>query len=321
MKAKCIYKIRDKKTDKIIGYRLMYRLIDTGYMTINVEANALKEAIRRSKVEVCNLTLTSDNRLITTGEATIDDIMADEDAARELQITGDGSITDERIVKLIDKARKQKNLAIIEGKKRTHSDFLMDNEKIYIIERKYPRKEVLVYIADGVKEIGIYNKNWAKFARCKRFYDFKTTIIGGKGLTSAYTMFNAFERKCLDLSELDTSNVTNMERMFSYAKIKSLVGLEKLNTSKVESMKRMFWECSAILNLSNFDTSNVNTMEEMFEDYAIENTCIDVSHFDTSKLRTTFNMFTRCKANKIIRLDGKCIRDKTKTRNVLDLLK
>lgn len=295
--------------------------MDASYRTIDVEANALKEVIRRSKVEVCNLTLTSDNRLITTGASVIEDIMADEKTARELQITGDGSITDEKIVKLIDKARKQKNLAVLDSKNGAYSDYLLDNEKIYVIARKYPKKEMLVYIADGVKEIGIYNKNWAKFARCDEFYDFKTKIIGGKGLTSAYTMFNAFERKCLDLSELDTSNVTNMERMFSYAKIKSLTGLEKLNTSKVESMKRMFWECYAILNLSNFDTSNVETMEEMFKDYAVENTCIDLSHFNTAKLETKFDIFKRCKARQIIGFDGKYIKGGDKTGNILDLLK
>ncbi len=311
MKVTCILRFKDEKTGKIIGYRLM----DKNRMYKDVESDILKEAIKRSEIKVDNLTLTADNRIVTSG--CINDAVISKGDTSKFQpanigickTNAEGSITDKRIIKLIDKARKQKSLIVLDGKREEyHAPPLKDNEKVYIMISK-ATKEILVYIADGAKEIGFYNKTWCDFATDDKFYKFKTKIVGGKGLTSAYRMFAAFRRKCLDISELDTSNVKNMESMFAYAKIEDLIGLEKLNTSKVESMEGMFLDCSAILCLSNFDTSNVETMEGMFQNYDIENTCLDLSHFNTSKLETSFNLFNGCRARQIINFDGKYIRN------------
>lgn len=311
MKATCVLRFKDKKTNKIIGYRLM----DKNRMYKDIEPDILKEAIRRSEIKVDNLTLTADNRIVTSG--CINDAIISKDDTYKFQPTNvgicrtnaEGSITDEKIIKLIDKARKQKSLIVVDGKREEYkAPPLKDNEKVYIIISK-STKEILVYIADGAKEIGYFNETWRDFSTCDKYYKFKTKIVGGKGLTRAYRMFAAFRRKCLDISELDTSNVNDMESMFAYAKIDNLIGLEKLNTSKVKNMEGMFLNCSAILCLSNFDTSNVQTMEGMFQNYDIENTCIDLSRFNTSKLETSFNLFNGCRARQIINFDGKYIRN------------
>lgn len=57
--AKYLTKIRDKH-NKIVGYTIM----DKGSKTINIKADELKQLIKEGKVEVINLTLTSDNRLV-----------------------------------------------------------------------------------------------------------------------------------------------------------------------------------------------------------------------------------------------------------------
>ena len=72
--------------------------------------------------------------------------------------------------------------------------------------------------------------------------------------------------KSLDLSNFDTSNVTNMSYMFySCSNLKSL-NLSNFDTSNVTNMSLMFYSCSNLksLNLSNFDTSNVTNMSVMF---------------------------------------------------------
>ncbi|EAG4503516.1 BspA family leucine-rich repeat surface protein [Listeria monocytogenes] len=88
----------------------------------------------------------------------------------------------------------------------------------------------------------------------------------------------------LDLSNLDTSNVTDMFGMFSYCAATSL-DLSNFDTSNVTNMEAMFYDCAATsLDLSNFDTSNVTEMRVMFCYSAV--TSLDLSNFDTSNAIT-----------------------------------
>lgn len=59
LKLKCLHKYRDKNSN-IIGYGL----IDIQGKTYKVSSNDLKQAIKQGRVQVVNLTLTIDNRLI-----------------------------------------------------------------------------------------------------------------------------------------------------------------------------------------------------------------------------------------------------------------
>ncbi|HCV3199859.1 TPA: InlB B-repeat-containing protein [Listeria monocytogenes] len=88
----------------------------------------------------------------------------------------------------------------------------------------------------------------------------------------------------LDVSNLDTSNVTDMFGMFSYCAATSL-DLSNFDTSNVTNMEAMFYDCAATsLDVSNFDTSNVTEMRTMFCYSAV--TSLDVSNFDTSNAIT-----------------------------------
>ena len=59
LQAKCIEKIRDKNK-----HIIEYKLISKDKKTISVKSDDLKSAMRSGQIEVINLTLTSDNRLI-----------------------------------------------------------------------------------------------------------------------------------------------------------------------------------------------------------------------------------------------------------------
>ena len=88
----------------------------------------------------------------------------------------------------------------------------------------------------------------------------------------------------LDLSRLDTSQVTNMRNMFSECSALTSLDLSSFDTSKVENMDSMFGECTNLtsLDLSTFDTGNVTSMTWMFY-HCPSLTSLDVSSFDTSK--------------------------------------
>ena len=96
----------------------------------------------------------------------------------------------------------------------------------------------------------------------------------------------------IDLSNFDTSKVTNMYAMFSGMSNLTTLNLSNFNTSQVTSMISMFEGMSNLttLNLSNFDTSKVTNMYAMF--FGMSNlTTLNLSNFDTSKVTNMNNMF------------------------------
>ena len=67
-----------------------------------------------------------------------------------------------------------------------------------------------------------------------------------------------------DLSNLDTSHVTNMSHMFVDSRSTSL-NLSSFNTSRVTTVSSIFQKSSVeLLNLSSFDISKVTNMNYMF---------------------------------------------------------
>ncbi|WP_081835022.1 BspA family leucine-rich repeat surface protein [Bacteroides sp. Ga6A1] len=99
------------------------------------------------------------------------------------------------------------------------------------------------------------------------------------------------------ISNLNTSNVTNMYGMFYNCKSLTKLDVRNFDTSKVTDMGGMFFDCICLteLDVSNFNTSNVTDMLGMFSN--CENlTSIDVSRFDTSNVTDMSWMFDDCKS-------------------------
>ena len=96
----------------------------------------------------------------------------------------------------------------------------------------------------------------------------------------------------LDLSNFDTSQVTDMGNMFFYASSLTSLNLSSFNTSKVTNMGSMFNNASSLtsLSLSNFDTSKVVDMGAMFNNMS-NLTSLNLSNFDTSKVTDMRAMF------------------------------
>ena len=96
------------------------------------------------------------------------------------------------------------------------------------------------------------------------------------------------------LSHFDTSNVTDMREMFSNIGAKSL-DLRSFDTRKVTTMESMFANSHnlEIVDLSSFDTSNVEDMSLMFFNcQSLSN--LDVSRFDTGNVKDMNKMFYKC---------------------------
>lgn len=100
----------------------------------------------------------------------------------------------------------------------------------------------------------------------------------------------------LTSNEAGTSTGTNYGIFYNCTALTS-VDLSNLNTSNVTSMAVMFGTCSSLtsLDLSNFDTRNVTSMQSMF------NTCSSLTSiktnklsWNTSKVTSSSNMFNGC---------------------------
>ena len=103
-------------------------------------------------------------------------------------------------------------------------------------------------------------------------------------------------------SSVETINVTNVvlpvnsSRLFSdLASLTTLIGINTVDTSHVTDMERMFSSCRSLTNLdlSSFYTSNVTNMDNMFD--GCENlVSLDLSGWDMSNVTTLNQIFSYC---------------------------
>ena len=72
----------------------------------------------------------------------------------------------------------------------------------------------------------------------------------------------------IDLSNFDTSRVTDMSQMFKDCNYIQTINFGNINTSSVEDIQYMFFGCSSLISidLSYFDTSKVTNIRSIFLD-------------------------------------------------------
>ena len=120
----------------------------------------------------------------------------------------------------------------------------------------------------------------------------------------------------LDLSNFDTSNVTNMTGMFySCHDLSNIVFGERFNTEKVTDMTYMFADIYSMesLDLSDFNTQNVTSMIGMFRQNNMQS--VDITSFDTSNVTNMAGMFYGC-----MYLGGLEFGNNFKTNNVTNMV-
>ena len=113
-------------------------------------------------------------------------------------------------------------------------------------------------------------------------------------VTNMNDMFvNMHNLTSLDLSNFDTSQVTDMGNMFFYASSLTNLNLSSFNTSKVTNMGSMFNNASSLtsLSLSSFDTSKVVDMGAMFNNMS-NLTSLNLFNFNTSNVTRMYSMFS-----------------------------
>ena len=122
--------------------------------------------------------------------------------------------------------------------------------------------------------------------------------VNTENVTQMDNMFYGCESlPSLDLSSFDTKNVTHMNNMFFGCESLTSLDLSSFDTRKVSQMINMFSGCKSItsLDLTGFDTRDVTNMENMFSDCK-SLTSLDLSSFGTGNVTNMENMFSDCKS-------------------------
>ena len=113
------------------------------------------------------------------------------------------------------------------------------------------------------------------------------TKFNFSNITDARSLFQRCKFKIIPL--IDTSNVTNMDKMFYNCQ--KLVTIPLIDTSKVTNMAYMFYQCSNLVSIPELDTSNVTNMDNMFS-YC--QTLLYIPELDTSNVTNMRYMFYNC---------------------------
>ena len=127
-----------------------------------------------------------------------------------------------------------------------------------------PSALLYINITPYASQINKYYSVDRLFAYCSNLekIDGLKTLTLEKSLT-VYELFAGCSKlTSLDVSNFDTSSVTNMNSMFYNCSSLTSLDVSNFDTSKVTSMNEMFRSCKGLtsLDVSNFDTSNVTNM-------------------------------------------------------------
>lgn len=128
---------------------------------------------------------------------------------------------------------------------------------------------------------------------------------GGSGkIAPDYISFNGCPLNTLDVSWLDTSNITSMNGMFQDCENLQSLDISHFDTSKVTDMGGMFWDCQNLtsLDLSNFDVSELNVTNYMFTN-CYDLTSLDLSNFTCNIPNMTY-MFGNCTSLMYLDISG-----------------
>ena len=116
--------------------------------------------------------------------------------------------------------------------------------------------------------------------------------------TTTYDWFFGMHnlRSITGISNLNTSEVTNMAFMFQSCDLLTSIDLSHFNTSKVTDMSGMFANSTGLtsLDLSSFNTSRVTKMRNMFSSCSNLRTIYVGSGWNTASVTASSNMFTNC---------------------------
>ena len=287
IRLKCIYK--ERGSDSIVK---SYRLQDIHGYCRNLTPTELKEQIKKGNIEVINLKLTSDNKIINKRY----DVQTYDS---DVQISNRIKIAKESAFRLMQKAMLLNRVIEIPT---------ICGHQCYLINQLQER--YILYIPDDVIQLN-HSDIMPEFTAYIENIKGHIKVVGGTNLENANSMFYYCKAKYLDLSDFDTRKVTCMRNMFSECRTNYL-DLSCLDTRNVVDMSEMFDTCrSKVIDFSAANTKNVENMSQMF--FFCHAKYIDISGMSTERAKDMTKIFLNCTA-KVKVTDPKLLEELNKTR-------
>ena len=159
-------------------------------------------------------------------------------------------------------------------------------------------------IKDGVSILGVSGSLSTKYSPSFiSFANFEGTDLTEElsnldtsNIQSMYRMFyNCRKLTSLDISNFNTENIIEIANMFGYCQQLRTLNLGNINTKNVDSLQSLFYECNSLENidLSSFNTEKVISIRTMFFRCS-SLTKIDISSFSSASLIDTTSAFNQC---------------------------
>ena len=147
----------------------------------------------------------------------------------------------------------------------------------------------------GIEDDALAYTSWTT----KHQNDIASATVADEGIapkSTAHWFYELGSLQSVDISKLDTHNVSSLDSMFYGCKSLTTLDLSSFDTTSVTSMRNLFMNCTALtsLDISSFDTSNVTAISYMFSNCE-SLTSLDLSSFDTTSVTRMSSVFTGCR--------------------------
>ena len=280
--------------DKYDNYQILYNINE--FINFNIKIiNDIKEIIEDKDIKnKCKKIFNISEKMNKSGNYILSEINIEEDNINK----------DVRIINSFEQTKREFKW----GDNENDNEFKNENEikencEIEIDNKIIPFSYFYKFNKKG-KHIIKYTfmKNLSKadylFYGCKSLSNINLSNINTENVTNMKNMFGECKSlKHIDLLKLNTQNVINMSDMFSGCISLNNIDLSNFNTEKVSNMSYMFHECKSLIdiNLSNFNIKNVIKINEMFSGCSSLK-YLNLSNFDTQNVTNMNGMFNRCKS-------------------------
>ena len=177
------------------------------------------------------------------------------------------------------------------------------NRKQKLLNDNNEKKNVYIRIMfgrdfDKLYDLFLEGKKIEEYDRGYKFKEegkYKLIIKCKKLLTDASNLFSFCDTFSVNLFNLNTIYITDMNQMFCFCKNLTSINLSHIKTYNVKDMSYMFAGCISLINLdvSSFITDNVINMSYMFNN-CHSLTSLDLSNFNTKNVIDFSGMFMKC---------------------------
>lgn len=299
------------------------KLSSTSIMLTEGNSTILKKTITPSNASVKTATYASSNKNI-------------------VQVNQSGKLTakKEGVAKITVKTKDgtgKKAVCTVQAKRKitTETDkwnYTLDKSNKIITLKKYVGSDKNVTVRNSYEIGGVkYKTRVGELLFCMSSYYKKDVQEGEKSTIENITfekniilpssmkhMFiQQYKLKTVNMSNLDTSNVTDMGAMFDDCSSLQSISFKGLNLSKVKNMCAILEGCRALksVDFTGVNTKSLTDMSFMFNDCRNLKE-IDMTSFNTDKVTGMYYMFQYCISLKNVKLQSFNTRNVTEMQNM-----